>query len=161
MDKATFETYLKDRYEDQINYYEKASGKNQKKYKNYQWLLIILSTLTTILAALPSGKFELKYIIVITAGLVTVLSSALKTFQYQELWVSYRATIEKLRPEIFYYNFNIGDYGQTGTDKESLFVTRVEGILSKEHDSWPTFKQLMNAAGKQEQTGETTLKKQE
>ena len=147
MDASTFTDYLEKRYQDQLNYYEKASGKNQKKYKNYQWLLIILSTLTTILAALPSEKFDLKYFIVAAAGLVTILSSAIKTFQYQELWVSYRSTIEQLRPELFYYNFNVGDYGQAGVDKETLFVTRVEGILGKEHESWPIYKQLMNAAG--------------
>ena len=71
--------------------------------KKFQWLLIILSTLTTIFAAMPSDKFDLKYVIVASAGLVTILSSALKTFQYQELWVSYRSTIGQLRPEIFYY----------------------------------------------------------
>ena len=143
MDPKVFNEYLVNRYEDQISYYEGASAKNQKKYKNYQWLLIILSTLTTILAALPSDGVSLKYSIVITAGLVTILSSALKTFQYQELWVSYRSTIEQLRPELFYYKFNVGDYGQTDIDKETLFVTRIEGILGKERESWPIYKQLL------------------
>ena len=159
MDTSAFSEYLEKRYHDQLNYYEKASGKNQSKYKNYQWLLIILSTLTTILAALPSDKFDLKYFIVVAAGLVTILSSAIKTFQYQELWVSYRSTIEQLRPELFYYNFNVGDYGQAGVDKETLFVTRVEGILSKEHESWPIYKQLMKAAGNQGQANDELQKK--
>ena len=150
MDPKVFADYLENRYEDQISYYEKASAKNQKKYKNYQWLLIILSTITTILAALPSpDRFELKYFIVITAGLVTILSSALKTFQYQELWVSYRSTIEQLRPELFYYKFNVGDYGQADIDKETLFVTRIEGILGKERESWPIYKQLLGGDNQQ------------
>ena len=71
MDASTFTDYLEKRYKDQLNYYEETSGQNQKKYKLYQWLLIILSTLTTILAALPSDKFDLKYFIVVAAGLVT------------------------------------------------------------------------------------------
>ena len=151
MDAATFATYLEKRYQDQLDYYENASGKNQKKYKFFQWSLIILSTLTTILAALPKMEgFKLEYVIVFTSALVTILTSALKTFQYQELWVTYRSTIEQLKPEIYYYTFNVGDYGQSGVDKETLFVTRVEGILGKEHDAWPIYKQLMNAAGKQE-----------
>lgn len=151
MDAATFATYLEKRYQDQLDYYEKASGKNQKKYKFFQWSLIILSTLTTILAALPKMEgFKLEYVIVFTSAVVTILTSALKTFQYQELWVTYRSTIEQLKPEIYYYTFNVGDYGQSGVDKETLFVTRVEGILGKEHEAWPIYKQLMNAAGKQE-----------
>ena len=151
MDAVAFKEYLDKRYYDQLSYYEKTSGKNQRKYKFFQWSLIILSTLTTILAAVPrSEKFDLQYVVVISAAIVTILTSALKTFQYQELWVSYRTTIEQLKPEIYYYHFSVGDYGQAGVDKESLFVTRVEGILSKEHDAWPVFKQLIGAAGEQE-----------
>ncbi len=149
MDPKVFDEYLVNRYEDQIGYYEKASAKNQIKYKSYQWLLIILSTLTTILAALPSDNSRLKYFIVITAGAVTILSSALKTFQYQELWISYRSTIEQLRPELFYYKFNVGDYGQTDIDKETLFVTRIEGILGKERESWPIYKNLLGGGSQQ------------
>lgn len=90
MDAAIFAEYPEKRYQHQVNYYEKVSGKNQKKYKNFQWLLIILSTLTTIFATMPLDKFDLKYVIVASADLVTILSAALKTFLYRELWVSYR-----------------------------------------------------------------------
>lgn len=160
MDSATFAKYLTERYQDQLNYYEGASGKNQRKYKYFQWALIIFSTLTTILVALPKPeKFDTQYVIVGTAAIVTILTSALKTFQYQELWVTYRSTIERLKPEIYYYTFNVGDYGQSGVDKETLFVTRVEGILGKEHDAWPIYKQLMDAAGKQGQANDDLQKK--
>lgn len=143
MDTTEFNEYLKNRYFDQLNYYENASGKNKKKYKNFQWILIIFSTLTTILAALPAiPNFDLKYIVVATAAIVTILTAGLKTFQYQELWVNYRSTIEQLKPEIYYYKFNVGDYGQEGIDKESTFVSRVEQILNKEHDVWPVSKKL-------------------
>ena len=56
--------------------------------------------------------------------------------------MSYRSTIEQLKPELFYYNFNVGDYGQPGVDKETLFVSRIESILDKEHKSWPPAKKL-------------------
>ena len=92
MEAASFADYLEKRYQGQMSFYSKASAKNQKKYKNFQWMLIILSTLTTIMAALPRDKFDLQYAVVASAALVTVITSALKTFQYQELWVSYRAT---------------------------------------------------------------------
>lgn len=143
MDKATFNEYLEKRYYEQLSYYDSSSKKNQKRYKNIQWILIILSTVTTILAALPKTElFDFKYLIVISAALVTILTSGLKTFQYQELWISYRSAMEQLKPEIYYYNFGVGDYGKPGTDKECLFVTRVEQILSKEHTEWPAVKNL-------------------
>jgi hypothetical protein len=160
IDPKIFATYLEKRYQGQINYYEDKSGKNQKKYKFFQWSLIILSTLTTILAALPKMEgFKLEYVIVFTSAVVTILTSALKTFQYQELWVTYRSTIERLKPEIYYYTFNVGDYGQPGIDKETLFVTRVEGILGKEHEAWPIYKQLMNASGKPGQEDDALQRK--
>jgi hypothetical protein len=142
MDTATFNDYLEKRYYDQLKFYESASAKNQKRYKRFQWTLIILSTLTTIMAAIPREEFDLHYAVVATAALVTILTSALKTFQYQELWVNYRSTIEQLKPEIYYYNFNAGEYGQAGIDKEVLFITRVEQILNKEHDGWPVTKRV-------------------
>lgn len=143
MDKVAFKEYLEKRYYDQLEYYSSSSKKNQKRYKNIQWILIILSTVTTILAALPkTDHFDLKYLVVVTAALVTILTSGLKTFQYQELWVNYRSFAEQLKPEIYYYNFGVGDYGKAGVDKESLFVTRVEQILTKEHTEWPAIKKL-------------------
>ncbi|RNI40151.1 DUF4231 domain-containing protein [Hanamia caeni] len=152
MDKAAFNDYLEKRYYDQLKYYSSASKKNQKRYKNIQWILIILSTVTTILAALPgTDHFDFKYLIVVTAALVTILTSGLKTFQYQELWVSYRSTMEQLKPEIYYYNFGVGDYGKPGADKECIFVSRVEQILSKEHTEWPAVKKLKEQQSQQQQ----------
>lgn len=135
MDANNFKEYLEKRYFDQMNFYKKASTNYQNKYRRIQWVLIILSTLTTIMAALPN-EFNLKYAIVISAAIVTVLTSALKTFQYQELWVNYRSTREQLKPELYFYQFNIGDYGQPGIDKEALFVSNVESILNKEREGW-------------------------
>ncbi len=161
MDENAFNEYLEKRYEGQMNYYSKASAKNQKKYKNFQWMLIILSTLTTIMAALPRDKFDLQYAVVASAALVTVITSALKTFQYQELWVNYRATSEQLKPEIYYYHFNVGDYGKEGADKESIFIKHVEAILNKEHDGWPVIKKLKDADEKQEPPKDEITKKPE
>lgn len=138
MELSAFNDYLETRYYDQLKYYEKASGKNQRRYKNFQWILIVVSTLTTIFAATNEfAGFDLHYLIVVSSAVVTVLTAALKTFQYQELWVNYRNTIEQLKPEIFYYRYNVGDYGNPEVDKEILFISRIESILSKEHDSWP------------------------
>ena len=160
MDTKDFEEYLSKRYFDQLSFYENASGKNKKKYKNFQWILIIFSTLTTILAAFPqTGKFPLQYIVVGTAAIVAILTAGLKTFQYQELWVNYRSTIEQLKPEIYYYKFNVGEYSQEGVDKETLFVSRVEQILNKEHDVWPVAKKIKDQPGLSQQENDEIQEK--
>ena len=151
MDKISFETYLEQRYYHQMNYYSKASAHNQKKYRRYQWTLIILSAITPVLAAL-NGKpitiggtthnWDLQVFVVIVSAVVAILTTGLKTFNYQEIWINYRSTYERLKPEIYYYTFNIGPYSGDGIDKESLFVTRVETILDAEHKEWPPAKTL-------------------
>jgi len=144
MDKDAFKDYLDKRYFDQLNYYDKSAGINQKRYKLFQWLLIILSALTPIIAALDIRWNGLQMPVVIVSTIVAILTTGLKTFQYQELWVSYRSTNENLKHEIYYYNFDVGPYAEKEIDKEALFVSRVESILDKEQKSWPAVRKLQS-----------------
>ncbi len=143
MDKDTFNEYVETRYKGQLGYYSKASAKNQTRYKQFQWILIVLSATTPILAAFDPQRMQLPLIVI--SGLVAILTAGLKTFQYQELWINYRATNELLKPEIHYYRFGVGPYAEEGIDKETLFVSRVESILDKEHVNWPAAKKIEHA----------------
>jgi hypothetical protein len=156
MEKFSFEDYLEKRYQDQLKYYSSAARKNQDKYNKFQWSIIILSTITTIMAALPEAlmlfksiKIEFKYLIVITSGLVTILTAGLKTFKYEELWVNYRKTAEKLKPHFFLYHMNIGKYGESAANKETVFVETIEEILNKEQTDWLSIKNPTDPAGQQ------------
>ncbi|GGH17995.1 DUF4231 domain-containing protein [Mucilaginibacter phyllosphaerae] len=149
MDKKLFDQYVQERYLVQMDYYSNWAAKNQHKYNKFQWILIILSALTPVFAALGSFKTDilgidikstLNLMVIIVSVIVAILTTGLKTFNYQELWAGYRSTQELLKPEIYYYNFNVGPYGAAGVDKESLFVTRIEGILNGEHVNWPPAK---------------------
>ncbi len=155
MDQNAFEEYVETRYKKQMEFYSNASAKNQKRYKLFQWILIILSALTPVLAALNGKKIgdsqpiTLDLVVIIISAVVAILTTGLKTFNYQELWIKYRSVYEKLKPEIYYYNFNAGPYAAEGIDKESLFVTRVEAMLDKEHTQWTAAKNL--SSGNQDQ----------
>ena len=160
MDKIAFEKYLQERYVDQMNYYSNTAAKHQKKYKLFQWILIILSALTPVLAALSditwvSGGnthvIKLNILVVIVSSVVAILTTGLKTFNYQELWVNCRTTFEKLKPEIHYYDFSIGPYARA-VDKQSLFVSRVEGILDSEHNQWPPALKLQENQAKNKES---------
>lgn len=146
MEKAAIERYVEDRYKVQMNYYKTTAAQNQKKYKRVQWVLIILSALIPVFAALRVIKIglannevtiDLNNLVLIMSCTVAILTAGLKTFDYQELWISYRTTYEKLKPEIYYYNFGIGPYGGEIINKDSIFVTRIEAILTSEHSNWP------------------------
>jgi hypothetical protein len=149
MDKEIFKDYVENRYKDQMSYYSKAAGKNQKRYKQFQWVLIIFSAITPILAAFDGKWVSLQIPVVLISAVVAILTAGLKTFQYQEMWVNYRATNELLKPELYYYNFSVGPYADQGIDKETLFVSRVETILDKEHINWPVVKRLHETASKE------------
>jgi hypothetical protein len=156
MDKEAFKEYLQNRYYDQCEYYDRTSVKYQKKYRRFQWLLIVLSAITPVIAALNSEVIKLQIPLVIVSALVAILTTGLKTFNYQELWVSYRSTHEQLKPEIYYFTFEAGPYSEPGIDKENLFVTRVESILDKERKSWPPAKKLQDGNSKKDEAGEQT-----
>ena len=149
MDKEIFKDYVETRYKKQMSYYSKAAAKNQKRYKQFQWVLIIFSAITPILAAFDGKWVSLQVPVVLISAIVAILTAGLKTFQYQEMWVNYRATNELLKPEIYYYNFGVGPYAEDGIDRESLFVSRVETILDKEHINWPVLKKLHEAGHKE------------
>ena len=155
MEKEIFKEYVENRYKDQMSYYSKAAGRNQKKYKQFQWVLIILSALTPVLAAFIGKWPELQIPVVIISAIVAIITAGLKTFQYQEMWINYRATDELLKPEIYYYNFGVGPYSEQGIDKETLFVSRVETILDKEHINWPVAKKLHEEPHKENGVKET------
>lgn len=154
MENEAFDKYVKDRYEGQMNYYKVANRKNQKKYKQFQWILIVLSAITPILAAFINEFPDLQILVVVVSALVAILTTGMKTFQYQELWVTYRATYEQLKPEIHYYNFGVGPYGEDDVDREVLFINRVETILDKEHQAWPPAKKLQEEKKKEQKNND-------
>jgi hypothetical protein len=140
MDKDYFDKYFKERYIGQVAWYDKKAVGNQKKYRFLQWSLIILSAITPVLIAHgfdTSSSPNLKWLTIIIAVLVTVFSTALKTFKFQENWINYRTTCETLKKEEHFFNANLGDYSDV-KDKESLFIERVEILISRENTLWLT-----------------------
>lgn len=138
MDSKSFEKYLNDRYYGQIEWYDKKSLSNQKRYRQYQFSLIVLSALTPVLIAIdlayPNNSI-LQWIPIVTSVCVAVLTSILKTFKYQENWINYRTICETLKKEYYFYEAGVDEYGEI-EDKDSLFVERVESLISRENTLW-------------------------
>lgn len=140
MDKPDFDQYLKERYYDQVDWYDRKSLWNQKWYTRLQWSMIILAAITPALVAIDASAFNsafFKWIAVLTSFSVAVLAAALKTFKFQENWINYRTTCETLRKEIHLYRAGVGDYSNT-KDRETFFVERVESLISRENTLWLT-----------------------
>jgi len=135
MEPAVFDKYLEERYYPQIDWYDKKANLNQNIYRIIQWIVIILAAVTPILVVI-GGTWE-RWIAVIISALVAIGTSTLKAFKYQENWINYRTTCETLRKEIHFYNANVDDY-ENCEDPTSMFVRRVEAMISRENTLWVT-----------------------
>lgn len=133
MSKENFEKYLKERYEDQVNWYDKKSMINQKIYRSLQWIIIVLAAIDPVL--ILSKEYYLNIIAAVFAITIAIAAAAQKTFKYQENWINYRTTCEMLKKEKFFYNSKIQGY-ESVRDPESYFVERVEEMISRENTYW-------------------------
>ena len=141
MNNSEFDDFVKDRYCNAIEWYDKKSISYKKYYVVFQALLLVFSSLTPVLIAIDfgiTGYSYLKWVAVITAVIVAITSSSLRIFKFHDNWTTYRSICETLKKEINFYNADIEEY-MNCNNKESLFVSRVENLISKEHNLWKTY----------------------
>ena len=133
MEEKDFKKYLDNRYVTQIDWYDSNATWNQRVYKAIQWSVIVLSAVVPVLIAIGIGWQ--RWLAVVIAALVSIGTSGLKAFKYQENWINYRTTCETLRKEIYYYKARANNY-RNSDDPEALFVERVEALISRENTFW-------------------------
>lgn len=146
-----------DRLEDQINWYDAKSGKYQRIYKRIKVVEIIAAALIPFLAALHISDsspqpfavahipMTIGTITALLGVLITVLEGILQLNQYQQTWVTYRATCEALKHEKFTYLGKAGVYA-AATDPRALLAERIETIGSQENSKWASLQQPQKAA---------------
>ena len=128
------EDYVKQRLDDQINWYERKSVTNQRWFKRLRFAEIVAAATIPFLAGFAGNSFLIKIAIGALGVVVAVLASLLGLLQLQEHWIEYRATAESLRKEKFLFLTQTDPY-----DKDEAFhllVQRVEALLSKENADW-------------------------
>ncbi len=135
MDK---DEYLKDRLDDQINWYDKKSIKNQSNYKILRIIEIISAVLIPFLSALSINNSSFTFVVSILVSLlgviITFIASMLSLGKYQENWIEYRTTCESLKKEKYLFLTNTIPYN---TDNAfSILTHRVESLISKENTNW-------------------------
>ncbi len=145
------------RIEDQINWYDGKSSKCQKTYKRIKVIEIIAAALIPFLSALHISDATPQPLtlahIPLTIGtvtallgvLITILEGVLQLNQYQQIWVTYRATCEALKHEKFTYIAKAGVYAAPG-DAHALLAERAETIGSQENSKWASLQQPQKVA---------------
>jgi len=149
MTNDRFEEYLTERYRGQINYYGSKAKWNKKAYNWFQWSVIIISAVVPVMVVYSEQRL-------VTAGLSVILAvgtSALKAFKFQENWINFRQIAEALTQEKYFYDAQLGGYAKA-EDKSTLFVDRVESLISRENAIWTNLHEQQkeepakNASGK-------------
>jgi len=129
------EQFLKERVEDQINWYDKKSQFNQRWYKCLRVGEIGAAAAIPLLAGYMSDKTPAVQIIVGLLGfIIAIIASVVALYQFQENWVEYRTTCESLRHEKYLFLTQTEPYNID--NPFPLFVQRVESLVSTENTKW-------------------------
>ncbi len=119
------------RVREQIGWYDRKSQYNQRWFKGLKTCQIVAAAGIPVAAAgsLPD------WILGAAGALIVVLESLQQLQQYQQNWITYRATCERLKHEQYLYLAHAGPYA-TVLDPDVLLAERVESLVSQEHAAW-------------------------
>jgi hypothetical protein len=138
------------RLNDQLDWYDRKSGENQKRYKQIKVAQLILAGSIPVFA-LVDGLWG-RWVTAILGASVVILEGLQQLGQYNNLWTNYRATAEQLKHEKYLFLARSGPYQGLG-DEEALrlLAERVEERVSTEHAKWVSERSKQD--DKQEQQG--------
>jgi hypothetical protein len=124
------------RLHEQIAWYDAKSQQNQRWFKGLKVSEIVTA------AAIPFAASVSAPVWAVGGGgaLIVVLESLQQLQQYQQNWITYRATCERLKHERFLFLAHAGPYATT-PDAEVLLAERVEGLVSQEHAAWTSHRE--------------------
>jgi hypothetical protein len=147
-------SYIKERLDDQILWYEKKSASNKLRFRITQVIIIIASAIIPIinLSAPQQSAESALFTTAILGTIVTIVAAFSQMEKYFETWILYRTTVENLKRERFLYMNDAADYSNVGdTEKDRLLIERVEALLSSENSKFFALQQQQQRANQQQQ----------
>ncbi|MDW7690773.1 DUF4231 domain-containing protein [Flammeovirgaceae bacterium SG7u.111] len=146
MPLMTDEEYITNRLDDQMNWFDRKSSLNQKRYKKYKRIefiiaatIPVLTTMTAVAKGYDNSE-TIETVMLVSAALggivLVILNKFLELGDFFKYWKEYRAAAEALQYERALYLTRTEPY-----DEEDAFpklVEKVESILSKETQKWQT-----------------------
>ncbi len=150
----TPEEYLKDRVEDQIEWYDRKSASNKKWFMIFQIATLAASASVPVFAIFESGLWSRLTVAVLGAA-AAVTTGIVSLYKFREHWVDYRTTAESLKHEKYKYLTGADPY--VGDGAFSILVERIESMVSKENTAW---QERLTAREEKKGTGSTGPKKE-
>ncbi len=131
MDEAAIKKYLAEDFPKAVKFYDDRACSSKRLYRALSIYLIGASAvLTPLVALVPDQEFWRIMTAALSATLV-VATGMLAHLKSHENWLSYRASWDALERERRLFETGSGPY-HSFPDKASLFVERVEAVLTKE-----------------------------
>ncbi len=128
--------YIKNRLDDQIDWYDRKSQWNQTMFKRLRIFEFVAAASIPFLTAYIEFSF-IKFTIGLLGLLIAVITSVITLYKFQENWVEYRTTCETLKHEKFLFETGVEPYNIK--EAFTLLVQRVEGLISKENSKWAQY----------------------
>ena len=137
--------YLKQRLDDQIDWYDRKSVANQAAYKRLRLIEIIAAASIPLLAGFGRDSATVSFGIGVLGLIVAVLAGIVGLYRFQENWIEYRTAAESLKGEKYRYLARAEPYA--GGRPFELLVQRVESVLHRETTDWTRSMRVSDAAG--------------
>jgi len=120
-----------ERLEEQLAWYERRSAEAKRWFHALKvGQIFIAASIPVSVAAGASAE-----VAAVLGATIVVLESLQQLFQFQQNWVTYRATAEALKHEKYLYRCMAGPYA-VAQHQQALLAERVEGLVSQEHAAW-------------------------
>jgi hypothetical protein len=120
-----FDDVVWQRLEDQLAWYDIKASHSRAWHMRLSLLTTLSAVATIAFLGLDAPKW-----LGMTSALLVVLSQALQQlYQFQQNWVSYRATAEALKKEKYLYLALAGPY-ESATEPRRLLIERIQSIVS-------------------------------
>ena len=134
MDKE-LESYLANRVDDQLNYFDSSAIRNQKAYRRLKGTSIACNVLTTMTIALaftvpPEYKIAMGILALILSTIVLATYQVEEFQSYGAKWEKFRLVAEQLKSEKYMFLNRVGLYA-TEDDKiaKRQFIETIEGVI--------------------------------
>jgi hypothetical protein len=150
--------YLRDRWLDQLTWFERKSGSNQRRYKQYRSVAIAGGVLLPVLVNLATTRSgEVFDTVAIVVSVLVGLAAGLESFlRPDERWLRYRQTAEQMRAEWWLFvNLAGPDYGRYDSTGAAFthFVERTETIIGEDVAGFVAIVQSASAPSQPDEPG--------
>jgi ABC-type transport system involved in cytochrome bd biosynthesis fused ATPase/permease subunit len=146
------EEYINERLVAQMDWYDRKSSDNKKKYKRIKRTESVIAALIPVLITFGAFKIVqenglgvfLQVIAALAGVALVIMNSFLELDEHHKLWKEYRVTCEMMRHERYMCMTRSEPYDEA--DAFPLLVEKIEAILNSETQRW---KQIDKKSDKQ------------